>query len=131
MPAELRRTLEPTYVAGLFRSARFGLQEAHGKGVISQFNYLAAKGALVADAADRFRAVPEKFPGAIRDLLAEMLTLQAKGDYAGTKAFLDRYGSPTPSLTHAVARLADLPVDVRPVYTPPATPATPAIGAGR
>jgi hypothetical protein len=116
MPAELRRTLEPTYVAGLFRSARFGLQDAHGKGVISQFNYLMEKGALVADSADHFRAVPEKFPGAIRSLLAEMLTLQAKGDYAGTQKFLDTYGKPGPALVAAIGRLAGLPVDIRPIY---------------
>jgi hypothetical protein len=119
MPAELRRTLEPTYVAGLFRSARFGLQDAHGKGVISQFNYLMEKGALVADGADgadHFRAVPEKFPGAIRSLLAEMLTLQAKGDYAGTRKFLDTYGKPGPGLVAAIGRLAGIPVDVRPIY---------------
>src|ERR1700720_1989830 len=57
MPADLRRTLEPTYVAGLFRAARFGLTEAHGQGVVSQFNYLMAKGALAVDAANRFHAV--------------------------------------------------------------------------
>ncbi len=49
MPAELRRTLEPTYVAGLFRSARFGVHEAHGQGVVPQFNYLMEKGALEVD----------------------------------------------------------------------------------
>ncbi len=119
MPADLRRTLEPTYVAGLFRSARFGLQEAHGRGVVSQFNFLMEKGALVVDAQNRFRSVPEKFPGAIRALLAEMLTLQANGDYEGTRKFLDTYGKPTPSLVAAVARLAGVPVDIRPIYTPP------------
>ncbi|HEY6323668.1 MAG TPA: hypothetical protein VJA16_19170 [Thermoanaerobaculia bacterium] len=120
MPAELRRTLEPTYVAGLFRAARFGLTEAHGQGVVSQFNYLMAKGALAVDATNRFHAVPEKFPGAIRDLLAEMLTLQAKGDYAGTRKFLETYGKATPSLVAAVARLGSVPVDIRPIYSPPA-----------
>jgi peptidase M49-like protein len=120
MPAELRRTLEPTYVAGLFRAARFGLTEAHGQGVVAQFNYLMAKGALAVDAANRFHAVPEKFPGAIRDLLAEMLTLQAKGDYAGTRKFLETYGKASPSLVAAVARLGGVPVDIRPIYSPPA-----------
>jgi hypothetical protein len=77
------------------------------------------KGALVVDAQGRFRSVPEKFPGAIRALLAEMLTLQANGDYEGTRKFLDTYGKPTPSLVAAVARLAGVPVDIRPIYTPP------------
>ena len=44
MPAALRHSLEPTYVAGLFRSARFGVDEAHGQGVVAQFNYLMREG---------------------------------------------------------------------------------------
>ena len=69
------------------------------------------------DADGRFRAVSEKFPGAIRDLLHDMLMLQATGDYEGTKRFLDKYGKATPpSLRDAIARLADVPVDIRPVY---------------
>lgn len=119
MPAELRRTLEPTYVAGLFRSARFGVDEAHGQGVVAQFNYLLQKGALEIDGrggAGRFRAVSEKFPGAIRDLLHDMLMLQAAGDYAGTKRFLDTYGKATQPIRDAIARLSDVPVDIRPEY---------------
>jgi hypothetical protein len=118
MPAELKRTLEPTYVAGLFRSARFGVHEAHGQGVVMQFNYLMEKGALQVDQAGRFRAVSEKFPGAIRDLLHDMLMLQAAGDYEGTQAFLQKYGGqPQKSLLDAIDKLADVPVDIRPVYT--------------
>jgi hypothetical protein len=116
MPAELRRTLEPTYVAGLFRSARFGLDEAHGQGVVAQFTYLLQKGALEVDKNGRVRAVSEKFPGALRDLLREILMLQATGDYEGTKRFLDTYGKPPQALRDAIARLADVPVDIRPVY---------------
>ena len=117
MPADLRRTLEPTYVAGLFRSARFGVHEAHGQGVVAQFNYLMEKGALEVDESGRFRAVSAKFPGAMRDLLRDMLLLQAAGDYEGTKAFLDRYGKPRKSLLDAIERLKEVPVDIRPVYT--------------
>lgn len=116
MPAELRRTLEPTYVAGLFRSARFGLDEAHGQGVVAQFTYLLEKGALQVDKQGRVRAVSEKFPGALRDLLRDMLMLQATGDYAGTKKFLDTYGKPPQAMRDAIARLAGVPVDIRPVY---------------
>ncbi|HYG62755.1 MAG TPA: hypothetical protein VEL74_09260 [Thermoanaerobaculia bacterium] len=116
MPAELRKSLEPTYVAGLFRSARFGVDEAHGQGVVAQFNYLIAKGALEVDQEGRFRAVSAKFPGALRELLAEMLMLQARGDYAGTKKFLDTYGKAGDNLRNAIAKLSDVPVDIRPIY---------------
>jgi hypothetical protein len=116
MPAALRRSLEPTYVAGLFRSARFGVEEAHGQGVVSQFNYLLEKGALTVDASAHFRAVSERFPGAIKDLLHELLTLQARGDYAGTKSFLAKYGRAGESLKTALGRLKAVPVDIRPIY---------------
>jgi|HubBroStandDraft_3_1064219.scaffolds.fasta_scaffold01453_5 hypothetical protein len=117
MPAALRQKLEPTYIAGLFRSARFGLDDAHGQGVAAQFNYLKSKGAIEVDSQARFRAVSDRFPAAIRDLLAEILTLQAKGDYAGTRRFLDTYGKVTPELRQALGRLADVPVDIRPQFT--------------
>ena len=54
--------IEPTYVAGLFRSARFGAHEAHGQGVVAQFNYLLEKGALSIDAEGRFRRCPRSSP---------------------------------------------------------------------
>ncbi len=113
---EMRASLEPSYVAGLFRAARFGLHEAHGRGVVAQFNYLLAKGALEVDESGRFRAVSEKFGGGIRDLLNTMLMLQANGDYEGTKAFLDTYGVASDALVAAVDRLGDVPVDIFPIY---------------
>ncbi len=116
MPAGLRDSLETTYVAGLFRSARFGVEEAHGQGVVSQFNYLLEKGALEVDEEGRFRCVSEKFPAAMRDLLHDMAMLQALGDYDGTVEFLETYGHPSPKLLEAFGRLADLPVDIRPRY---------------
>ena len=109
-------TLEPTYVAGLFRSARFGVHEAHGRGVISQFNYLMDHGALEVDEAGRFRTVSELFPQVVADLLAEMLMLQALGDYEATQVFLDTYGHPERELLDAIDRLGDVPVDILPLY---------------
>jgi len=116
MPEELRRTLPATYLAGLFRSARFGLHEAHGRGVVAQFNYLLDRGALAVGDDGRFRTVGERFPAAVRELLAEILMLQARGDYAGTEAFLDRWGRATPELEAAIGRLREVPVDIRPRF---------------
>ncbi len=116
IPASVRASLEPTYVAGLFRSARFGVHEAHGRGVVSQFNYLLEKGALAVDDEGRFRPVSERFPAAIRELLGELLLLQARGDYAGTAEFLERYGRASEALLSAIGRLDDVPVDIRPLY---------------
>jgi hypothetical protein len=114
---EVARTIEATYVAGLFRSARFGVHEAHGRGVISQFNHLLEQGALEIDEGGRFHAVSEVFPGAIETLLNEMLMLQALGDYEGTAAFLEKYGHPSEALLAAIDRLGDVPVDILPLYS--------------
>lgn len=116
MPKELLAALEPTYVAGLFRSARFGVHEAHGQGVVAQFNYLVKKGAIV-EAGGKYRTDATKFAAGIKDLLHDMLMLQATGDYEGTKKFLDTYGQPSPAMMAAFERLKKLPVDIRPVYS--------------
>ena len=116
MSEDLLRTLPPTYLAGLFRSARFGVHEAHGQGVVAQFNYLQEKGALEVTGEGRYRIVEDRFPGAIRDLLRELLMLQAEGDYEGTARFLETYGKPSEPLLAALGRLEDVPVDIDPVY---------------
>jgi hypothetical protein len=116
IPAELRASLEPTYLAGLFRAARFGLHEAHGQGVVAQFNYLAERGAVEVDGEGRYRVVSEAFPGAIRSLLHELLLLQATGDQEGTARFLDRYGRPDERLVAVIDQLEDVPSDIRPFY---------------
>ena len=103
-------------MAGLFRAARFGVHEAHGQGVVSQFNYLLENGALEVDAEGRFHAVSEEFPAAIEALLNEMLMLQANGDYEGTARFLETYGQASAPLLEAIGRLDDVPVDIRPSY---------------
>ena len=126
MSEDLLDSLAPTYVAGLFRSARFGVTEAHGQGTVSQFNYLLETGALEVKESGRFHAVPEKFPGALRELLNIMLMLQATGDYEGTKEFLDAYGYPSEALLAAIDRLDGVPVDIRPRY-----PTTEALTSGR
>ena len=116
MPKELEDTLPATYLAGLFRSARFGVHEAHGQGVVSQFNYLEEQGAIAVDADGKFRVVTAKFPEAIKKLLNAYLMLEARGDYAGTKAFLDKYGVASPALLAAIDKLTDVPVDIRPLF---------------
>ena len=116
MDASIMDSLVPTYVAGLFRSARFGVEEAHGQGVVSQFNYLLEKGALEIDDEGRFSSNVEIFPEAIENLLNEMTMLQALGDYEGTAAFLEKYGHPSETLLEAFGRLKDVPVDIRPQY---------------
>ncbi|HEY0084856.1 MAG TPA: hypothetical protein VGB65_02990, partial [Allosphingosinicella sp.] len=81
-----------TYFAGIFRAVRFGTDEAHGRGAAMQYSYLKEKGAFEWDErARRFRVDYRKMEAGLRDLVAELVRLQGNGDYAGTKAFFERY----------------------------------------
>jgi hypothetical protein len=117
IPNSERAQMRATYVAGLFRAMRFGVQEAHGKGAAMQYRYLRDKGAIVWDAqAKRFRIDETKIDGAIRDLVGEIVRLQGNGDYAGTKAFLDKWGVLDAEASQVIGTMTHIPVDIRPHY---------------
>jgi hypothetical protein len=106
-----------TYLAGLFRSIRFGIREAHGGGNAIQFNYLREKGAITSDAdTGKFGIDREKIVAAVRDLARDVLMIEAKGDYDAAAAFVARYRKMTPEMQRALERLRDVPVDIRPRY---------------
>jgi hypothetical protein len=106
-----------TYAAGMFRTTRFGLTEAHGMGMVMQANYLLSKGAIEVTDDGRFRPVPDAFRDAFRDLANELLMIQALGDYEGAKRFQDSYGDVPPAMLTVIDSMADIPVDVDPVFT--------------
>jgi len=115
--ADFLRQVYVSHVASLFRCVRFGTTEAHGKGCLIQFNWFREKGALVYDeASGRFRVDLDRIPDAVTSLAREFLLLQATGDYDGTADLIRRYGETPQVLTDAIARLGDVPVDIRPTY---------------
>jgi hypothetical protein len=82
-----------------------------------QYRFLREKGALVWDEqAKRFRIDEAKIDGAIRDLVGTIVRLQGDGDYAGTKAFLDKYAVLDPQAQRVIDTMKDIPVDIRPAY---------------
>jgi hypothetical protein len=105
-----------TYVAGLFRAARFGTTEAHGLGVVIQANYLLEKGAIEVTSDGRFRPVVDRFPGAIRELAHDILMIQATGDYQGAQDMVKRYGTVPAAMATLLDSLRSVPVDVDPSY---------------
>ena len=116
-PANIVREQATTYLAGLFRSVRFGIGEAHGQANAIQFNYLMEKKVLTwHPEQQRFSIDVEAFLPAMADLVGEICMLQAKGDYPGTDAFIGRYAVMTPVLETALAKLAGIPVDLEPVF---------------
>jgi hypothetical protein len=96
---------------------RFGINEAHGQGAAFQYAYLREKGAFAIDDASRkFRLDFPKLEAAISALTAEVVFLEGDGDYARAKAFLERYAVLDEPANKAIASLADIPVDIDPVY---------------
>ena len=67
-------------------------------------------------AAKRFRIDEAKIDGAIGALVGEIVRRQGDGDYAGTKAFLDKYGHSDAEADQVIATMTHIPVDIRPVY---------------
>ena len=109
------RPLYTTYLASAFRSVRFGVTEAHGKGMALQFNYLLDKGAFTLDAAGTFAVDVPKMKSAVRDLTHDLLTIEAEGNYAGAKRMLDTLAVIRPAMQKALDGLKDLPTDIDPV----------------
>jgi hypothetical protein len=111
-----QRQLYTTFLASAFRSIRFGLNEAHGKGTAVQLNYLLEKGGFVANPDGTFSVDMAKIKDAVRDLDHQFLTIEAEGNYAGAKQMLDHYGVIRPEVQKALDRLHDIPVDIEPVF---------------
>ena len=113
----MERDLYTTYLASSFRSVRFGVNEAHGKGQALQFNYLTDEGAIKVDeAAGTFSIDTSKIKEAVRKLTSEILTIEAEGSYEKAKAMLDRYGVIRPAMQKGLDKLGDVPVDIEPNY---------------
>jgi hypothetical protein len=105
-----------TYAGLHFRSLRFGIDEAHGRGTAVQWNWLREQGAIVPSANGTYRVDMAKMRDGVRSLATELLTLQATGDYARAQRLLEKYGVSTPEIESTNKRLTDIPVDITPVF---------------
>jgi hypothetical protein len=104
-----------TFLAGIFRSIRFGASDAHGKANMVRFNYFAEQGAFVRDPEKgTYRVDFEKMEDAMSSLSNLLLTLQGNGDYAGATALTNQKGVIDARLQVDLDRLteADIPVDI-------------------
>jgi hypothetical protein len=104
-----------TFLAGIFRSVRFGASSAHGQANMAAFNFLQEQGAFTRDAeTGHYRVHFDRMKPAVDALSSRILTLQGDGDHAAARAFLDRYGKVGPELQVDLDRIAqtDIPVDI-------------------
>jgi hypothetical protein len=117
LPAAEREQALATYFAGLFRAVRFGIDEAHGRGAAMQYSYLKEKGAFRWDeGASRFRIDYDRMEAGLRELLAQLVRMQGDGDYAGTKAFFQRYAQLDDRAGQVLSSMAHIPTDIQPDY---------------
>ncbi|HEX4347374.1 MAG TPA: hypothetical protein VHZ73_07360 [Vicinamibacterales bacterium] len=116
MPKSLEQTLYTTYLASSFRSIRFGIAEAHGKGIAVQMNYLTDAGAFVVKPDGTFAVDPAKIKEGVAGLTRELMTIEAEGSYAKAKEIGDRLGVVRPAVKRALDRLTSVPVDIEPRF---------------
>jgi hypothetical protein len=105
-----------SYVAGIFRTTRFGTGEAHGRAEMMEFNYLSGQGAI-AGVSGRYRVDYAKMPAAIASLAKELLEIEATGSRARAEAWFAKYDTMPPALTNVLADAKDVPIDVDPVFS--------------
>lgn len=104
-----------TFLAGIFRSVRFGSASAHGRANMIRFNFFKEHGAFERDeATGTYRVHFDKMQEAMNALSERILMLQGEGDYEAVAAFVEQYGQMDPQLQADLDRLAaqGIPVDV-------------------
>jgi hypothetical protein len=112
----MEATLYPTYLASMFRTLAFGLEEAHGRGMAVQLNWFLDHGAVRAAADGTFGVDAARMREAVASLTAALMTLQARGDAAGARDLLTRLAVLRPQVKSALGRLAGIPVDIAPRF---------------
>jgi hypothetical protein len=123
-----QRQLYTTYLASSFRTLRFGLNDAHGKGMAVQFNFFTDQGAYIEHADGTFSVDIDRMKSAVAELDHDLLTLEAQGDYDGARKMLDELGVVRPRLKKVLDSLLDIPTDIEPIFVtadelaPPAKP---------
>jgi hypothetical protein len=106
-----------TFLAGVFRSIRFGINEAHGAGTAIIYNYLLQQGGYEYDSEKlKVKINFGKIYPAIEELARLILITQAKGDYEGARAIIQKYAVLSPSMEQLKSKLIEVPVDIKPVF---------------
>ncbi|GLT38246.1 hypothetical protein SLA2020_125070 [Shorea laevis] len=118
LPKSLVKSMYVSFLAGCFRSVRFGLEEAHGKGQALQFNWLFEKKAFTLHPDDTFSVDFDKVEEAVESLSRKILTIQAQGDKEAAGLLLQKYSVITTPLKVALYKLegTQVPVDIAPTF---------------
>lgn len=110
------RAMYVTFLASTFRTLRFGLTEAHAKGMALQVNWLLDHGGIRVRPDGRFAVDFRRVKRAVADLTREIMTIQATGDYSRAQAWMDAQVVVRPEVRRVIDGLGDVPVDIRPRF---------------
>ena len=117
LPKEKLEECYISYLAGIFRTVRFGTAEAHGQAEMMEFNYLSERGAIKREASGRYFMDTAAMPAAVADLAKELLEIEATGDRTRGENWLKKYGAMPVELKTALKFASSVPVDVDPVFS--------------
>ena len=112
----LEQTIYTTFLASAFRSLRFGINEAHGRGQAIQLNHLLDHGGFKVNGDGTFAVDTAKIRDAVTSLTREIMTLQAEGSYAKAKQMIDTLGVLRPPTKALLDKLTSVPVDIAPRF---------------
>ncbi len=110
------RTMYTTFLASAFRSLRFGVNEAHGRGQAIQLNYLLDSGGFRVNGDGTFAVDAAKIRDGVTALTRDIMTLQAEGSYAKAKQLIDTLGVIRPQTKAVLDKLTSVPVDIEPRF---------------
>ncbi len=116
LPKALESQIYTTFLASCFRSIRFGVNEAHGRGVAIQLNYFLDHGGVKVAANGTFSVDASRIKQNVTDLTRDIMTMQAKGDYAAATQLIGMLGVVRPEVQRVLDRLKDVPVDIEPRF---------------
>ncbi len=117
LPKDRLEEFYASYVAGVFRTVRYGAAEAHGHAEMMEFNFLAEQGAVAREASGRYRIDYGRMPAAFARLAEELLEVEATGDRGRAERWFARYDKMPAELAAALKSASDVPVDVDPEFS--------------
>src|ERR1700722_3257763 len=116
LPKEKLNGYYASEVAGIFRTVRFGVAEAHGRAEIMEFNFYVERGAITRDGATGLYAIDfARMPESVAALGKELLEQESTGDRGRVEAWFAKYGTIPPDLAKSLEAASGVPVDVDPI----------------
>jgi hypothetical protein len=117
LPREKLEECYASYVAGIFRTVRFGAGEAHGQAEMMEFNYLSERGAIKRRSSGQYAIDYGIMPAVLADLAKELLDIEATGDRTRAENWFRKYDVVPAELQVALRAASKVPVDVDPVFS--------------